>query len=186
MNWRLAAGWLLALVVTTAVAWQIVAVADDRIGDKPLSPVEAAAPSTTERFPTIVTQGQAPTITEAPEPSTTTTAEATPTSMATTTTSSSPTTTPTTTETTAITSDDEWSTKTTVTNGGTVVVSYRPGEVVLETAVPLAGFQFEIDKEGPPAVEVEFESSSLRVDFRAEWEDDELRIEVEEDRDSGD
>ena len=72
-------------------------------------------------------------------------------------------------------------TKTTVTGGGTVVISYRPEEVALETAIPLPGFQVELDKTGPDAVDVEFEGEGGRFRFRAEWKDGGLDIEVDED-----
>lgn len=61
-----------------------------------------------------------------------------------------------------------------------MVVSYRPGEVAYETGVPLPGFQVEIDKTGPPVVDVEFESAVLRVRVRAEWKDGALDVEVDE------
>lgn len=60
------------------------------------------------------------------------------------------------------------------------MVGYRPGEVRLETAVPLPGFQVEIEKSGPPEVDVEFDSESRRVRIKAKWEDDGLQIDVED------
>lgn len=59
-------------------------------------------------------------------------------------------------------------------------MSYRPGEVILQTAVPLPGFETEIDNAGPPQVEVEFNSNNLRVDIKVEWDNDKLEIEVDE------
>lgn len=50
----------------------------------------------------------------------------------------------------------------------------------METAVPLPGFETEIDKTGPPSVEVEFQGSSLKVDIKAEWDNDQLEVEVDE------
>ena len=181
MNWRLAAGWVLAVIATTAVAWQIVAVADEQVGDAPVSPIEAAPPSTSGDTTTTIGD---PTTTAGSADSTTST-------VGTTTTSETPgtsgsegggttSTTSPTTSSTPITSEPAWATKTVVSNGGTVVVSYRPGEVRLETAVPLPGFQVEIDKPGPPEVDVEFESSSLRVRIRAEWEEGSLEIDIDE------
>jgi hypothetical protein len=70
--------------------------------------------------------------------------------------------------------------KTTSTNGGTVVVKYRPNEVVLQAASPAAGFRVEVDKAGPPEVRVEFESENLKVEFRARWSNGELDIEITE------
>ncbi len=61
-----------------------------------------------------------------------------------------------------------------------MVVSYRPEEVVLEAATPAPGFSVEVGKQGPPDVDVEFESEELRVRVRVEW-DDRLVVEVDED-----
>ena len=69
------------------------------------------------------------------------------------------------------------------TNGGTVVVKYRPDEVVLQAASPFAGFRVEVDKAGPPKVEVEFENESLKVEVRAKWDRGELVIEISESED---
>lgn len=192
MNWRLAAGWVLAVVATTAVAWQIVAVADERVGDAPVSPIEAAPPSTSED--TTTTTMSEPAISAGSE-STTSTVDTTATSPTATTsgseaqgdtTSTTASTASTTTSSTSSTSATAWATKTVVSNGGTVVVSYRPGEVRLETAVPLPGFQVEFDKSGPPEVDLEFESSSLRVRVKAEWHDGALEIDIDESSEGGD
>lgn len=186
MNWRLAAGWVLALILTTAVAWQIVAVADERVGDRPVSPVQAEPTTTIELSeatgttpppePTLppATDDLATTTTSTPESSSTSEDGGGNTSSSTSTPANSST------STTSTTALAQWSTRTISTNGGTVVVSYRPGEVILETAVPRPGFETEIDKQGPPVVEVEFDSNNLRVDIKAEWENGELEIEIDE------
>ena len=185
MNWRLAAGWLLAVVLTTAVAWQIVAVADERVGDRPVSPVQAAPTTTIELSeatgPTPPPEPTLPPPTDDLATTTTSIAESSSTSEDDNGTSSS-TSAPAanSTSSTSTTAKAQWSTRTITTNGGTVVVSYRPGEVILETAVPRPGFETEIDKQGPPVVEVEFDSSNLRVDIKAEWDNGELEIEVDE------
>lgn len=179
MNWRLAGGWILAVIVTTALAWQIVAVADEQVGDDPVSPIEAAPPSTSEQTTTTVTDPTVPTTSQSP---TTTTESSASTSdgAATSATSSGTAATPSTSASTSTSAASTWSTKKTVTQGGTVVVGYRPGEVRLETAVPLPGFQVEIEKSGPPEVDVEFDSESRRVRIKAKWEDDGLQIDVED------
>jgi hypothetical protein len=69
------------------------------------------------------------------------------------------------------------------TPGGSVVVSYRPGEVVYNSAVPVAGFSVELKKEGPPVVEVEFESESARYEVTAQWANGRLSVETESDLD---
>ena len=186
MNWRLAAGWVLAVILTTAVAWQIVAVADERVGDRPVSPVQAAPTTTIELSeatgPTPPPEPTLPPPTDDLATTTTNIEESTTTSEGDNGTASSSTSAPanTSTSSTSTTAAAQWSTRTISTNGGTVVVSYRPGEVILETAVPRPGFETEIDKQGPPVVEVEFDSSNLRVDIKAEWDNGELEIEVDE------
>lgn len=60
------------------------------------------------------------------------------------------------------------------------MVSYRPEEVVLDAATPAPGFSVEIDKAGPPDVDVEFESDEARIRVRVEW-DSRLVVEVDED-----
>ncbi len=184
MNWRLAAGWVLAVVVTTAVAWQIVAVADERVGARPVSPVQAA-PTTTIQLseatgPTPPPEPTVPPPTDDLTTTTTTASETTSTADDGAVTSSPSSAPSTSTSTTSTTAAARWSTKTIATSGGTVVVSYRPGEVVYETAVPLPGFETEIEKTGPPVVEVQFDSNSLQVDIKVEWNGDALDIEVEE------
>ena len=60
-----------------------------------------------------------------------------------------------------------------------MVVSYRPGEVKLESVAPSAGFSYEIDEAGPPEVRVEFEGGDVKVEIRVEW-DDGLVTEIDE------
>jgi hypothetical protein len=62
-----------------------------------------------------------------------------------------------------------------------VVVRYRTGEVILGSASPAAGFAAEIKKEGPPEVEVEFDSDSSEYRVKAEWSDGGLSVETESD-----
>lgn len=179
MNWRLAAGWVLAVVLTTALAWQIVAFADERVGERPVSPVQAI-PTTTTIELSAATGDTIPPDPTLPPPSddlTTTTLATTSTSDDGATSSSVGTST---TSPSSSTTTQGWATKTIPTSGGTVVVSYRPGEVILETAVPKPGFQTDIEKAGPPGVEVDFESSSLKVAIKAEWKDGRLDVEIEE------
>jgi len=174
----LVGGWLVVVFLTTAVTWQIVSAADNRVSERPSSPLNVAAPQlqpsgglTTTTHQTVTSQTTPP-----PTPSSTSTTVA----GATTTTAES---TPTTTSALATTTTStvvEWMVKTTSTSGGTVVVKYRPDEVVLQGASPAAGFHVEVDEAGPPDVEVEFESETLKVEIRARWDHGELRIEVSE------
>jgi len=62
-----------------------------------------------------------------------------------------------------------------------VIVSYRPGEVRLESVAPSPGFRYEIDDQGPSEVRVEFDGGELRVEVRARW-DNGLVTEVDENR----
>ena len=61
-----------------------------------------------------------------------------------------------------------------------MVISYRPGEVVLDGATPAAGFTVEVEKQGPPEVRVEFESDTAKVEVRVEW-DGKLVIDIQSD-----
>lgn len=157
----LMAAWLGATGLATAFAWGVVGAADDQVSERPIVPLQA--------------------VTGEPEPATE------PTSSADTTTSSSVTTmgdtTPDSTTTTTPTETaiaEDWQVATIPTLGGTVVVSYRSGEVVLGAATPSPGFTVEVDKEGPPEVEVEFEGATLRVEVRVRWQDGQLEVEVDE------
>ena len=78
------------------------------------------------------------------------------------------------------TSVPKWAVKSVETPGGTVVVKYRVGEVVLQAATPAPGFQAEVEKAGPPEVEVEFESESAKFEVKATWKDGEFDVDVDE------
>jgi hypothetical protein len=67
--------------------------------------------------------------------------------------------------------------------GGSVAIEYGAG-VELLWASPAAGFRAEIKKQGPPDVEVEFESEEHESRFRAEVVNGELEIDEEERPDS--
>lgn len=67
--------------------------------------------------------------------------------------------------------------------GGSVAIEYG-AEVELLWASPAAGFRAEVKKQGPPEVEVEFESEEHESRFRAEVVNGELDIEQEERPDS--
>jgi hypothetical protein len=63
--------------------------------------------------------------------------------------------------------------------GGSIIVSYRPSEVRLESVAPLAGFSFEIDDQGPERVRVEFIGGDVTYTLRAEWTSDGFVTEVD-------
>ena len=62
-----------------------------------------------------------------------------------------------------------------------MVVNYRPDEVVLSSASPAGGFSADIKKQGPPDVDVEFESESTKYRVRARWVEGDLAVETESD-----
>jgi hypothetical protein len=64
-----------------------------------------------------------------------------------------------------------------------VVVNYRPDEVVLSSASPAAGFSADVKKQGPPGMDVEFESDSAKYRVRASWVNGDLSIETESELD---
>lgn len=169
------AAWLGVLVLATTLTWQIVSAADDRVSDRPLAPLNVAAPvitgvdTTTSTAPASIPPATAATD---PEPSSSTTSS---TSTTVPTTSSSPSTTQATSTTTALAA---WQTRSVETRGGTVVFRYRPGEVIYQTATPAAGYRVEVDKQGPPEVEIEFESEEDKVEIHAAWESGDIDIEI--------
>lgn len=169
--------WLLVLVLATVLTWQIVSAADDRVSDRPVAPLNVSAPviATSDSPTTTPPTETAPSTSVTTVPSTTVGTAASTTSS-TVTTATSPTTTSTSTTSTA--APAVWQTKTIKTEGGTVVVSYRPSEVKLSTAVPAPGFRVEVEHSGPPKVEVEFENASIKMKVKAEWSDGGLKVET--------
>jgi hypothetical protein len=180
----LVAIWLLATLATSAVAYVAVTAAGAEVTDGPLTSLvvarddEGSGPTTTGAISTTTagpgTTGSAtsltlPAIVET-TPSTATTAAPTSTTAAPGTSTTSPTST----------SVAVWQQTTIPSRGGLVVVSHRPGEVILESVAPAAGFAYEIDDEGPPEARVEFEGDGVRVEVRARWENG-LVVEIDED-----
>ena len=150
-------GWLVVVGLATTLTWQIVSAADDRVSERPIAPLNVAAPVIAD-------------------PATTTSTSVT----STTTTSSTGTTAPPATTSTSkpIAPAVTWQTRAVDTVGGTLTLRYRPGEVTYQAATPAPGFQFEVEKPGPPVVKVEFESESEKVEVEASWEDDGLDVRV--------
>lgn len=161
-SWKLIAGWLLVLAVTTALTWQIVSFADNQVSARPV----AVAPSTSSTIEEATTSTSSPT--------TTTPGDDTSSSSS----SSSSTSTSTSSPSSISTSTEAWSVRTIATDGGTVVVRHRPNEVELQAATPLPGFQMEIDDTGPQRVRVEFESDDLDIRVDVEWSDGSLDVDV--------
>jgi len=157
--------WVAATALTTVLAWQIVAAAGEQVSPGPLIEAPIAAPDTST---TAVS-------TTLPTTSSTATLPTTPSTQP-----GSGSTTPTDPGSTTPTTSASWQVKTIPTDGGTVVVSYRPGEVVLDGATPAPGFTVDVDKGGPPEVRVEFESEATKVEVRVRW-DGKLVIDLEAD-----
>ncbi len=168
-KWTLIGGWVLVLAVTTAVTWQIVSAADAQVSDAPaaLNVSPPAEPSSTGQSSS--TSQTRPSQTSVPGNQTSNSNGG----KGSTSSSSSVTSTPTTPGTA------EWKLKTIPTGGGTVVVTYRPGEVLLQTATPKSGYRAEIDKTGPDTVEVEFDSDETSYEVKVEWDDGALDIEID-------
>ena len=160
-KWAIAGAWVVVAALATGLTWQIVSAADAQVSERP--PVQAVgAPSTSESTTSL------------PPLSTSSTAGSTRSSGTSPGTGSAPSSAPAVTE-------SAWSSRTIPTEGGIVVVSYRPGEVQLGSASPAAGFAAEIKKSGPPEVDVEFESESAKYRVRARWAAGDLSVEVESD-----
>lgn len=167
ITWRMAAAWVLALVLATVLTWQIVGLADSQVGETPAAVAPTAIPSST--VPTTPSS-TAPLTTG---DTTSTTGAASSSSSSTSSTSPS---TPTTSQPTTA----EWSVRTINSPGGTVVVRYRPEQVELQAATPAAGFSVEVDDNGPDRVRVEFESGDDDFRVEARWEGGQLSIEVDD------
>lgn len=158
--------WLVVVVFATTVTWQIVSAADDQVSDRPVAPLNVAAPVLTDT--TLSTTDTTTSSTTLPS-SVTTTADQT-------TATSSPTTTAATTPTTSAPSTAQWQSRSVHTGGGTVSFRYRPGEVQYQSATPSPGFQVEVDDAGPPDVKVEFESETQKFEVEARWKDGGLDV----------
>jgi hypothetical protein len=161
--------WIVATLATTAVAYVAVNAAGAEVTDRPLTSVVATGGSVASS--STSTTGQ-------PGTSTSTTGTTGTTSGSTSSNSSSSSLATATTGTTL--SDAPWQQTTIPSMGGLVIVSYRPGEVKLESVAPTPGFSYEIDDQGPPEVRVQFEGGDVRVEVRVRW-DGGLVTEVDED-----
>ena len=165
-KWSIAGAWVLVAALATTLTWQIVSAAEAQVSDRP--PLQVAAPlsrsiTSSSATATTTTYGSSTTVTTVSEASSTSTPSDAPTG------SEPPTT------------EAAWASETIPTGGGVVVVRYRTGEVILGSASPAAGFAAEIKKQGPPEVDVEFESDSAEYRVRARWTDGGLSVETDSD-----
>lgn len=76
--------------------------------------------------------------------------------------------------------EEEWQLESTSTSAGTIIVRFRTSEVVLDSATPSAGFAVDVKESGPPRVRVEFDDGENEVEYRAEWKEGSLVIDVDE------
>jgi hypothetical protein len=130
--------------------------------------------------------------TATPAPPTSTTLPTTPagisspTASSTTTTTTQVSTTSSTTSTTEASAEPSTQTATYKLTGGSVTISFSPGTVTYLAAVPSGDFSTEVKNTGPDEVRVTFESDDHESEFRAEWEDGELKITKKEKDDEED
>ena len=161
--------WVVATVAVTILAWQVVLAADARVSERPTR--LSAVPSTVPR----------PSITLPEE--TTTSLELDPGVPATTATLPP--------ESTASTADDSLSTTTTLstdpfvsrsfrTDGGTVAIRYRPGEVVLVAISPEPPWLATVDDEEIDSIEVLFLNGIEQIRVSARWTGDGLDWDVDD------
>jgi len=170
-NWSIAGAWVLVAALATTLTWQIVSAADAQVSERP--PLQVDAP--------LASSSDSTTTTTVP-PTTSTSLPGSTSSSTTTTSSASSSTTPGSSSTSAPPpTTGAWTSQSIPTAGGVVVVSFRPEEVVLSSASPAAGFAAEIKKQGPPEVDVEFESESAKFRVRARYEDGALSVEIDSD-----
>jgi len=170
----LVAAWFLVLILATALTWQIVSAADDQVSDRPVAPLNVSAPALNSTTTTSVATSQSIPSTTLPR------SDTSPTTVPDTTATSNANQSSSTSSTTTTEAGSAWKVKTVNTAGGSVVLSYRPEEVVLEAATPAPGFRADIEDSGPPKVEVEFESERTKFKVHAEWHDGALDVEVSE------
>ena len=160
--------WIVATVATTAIAYVAVNAAGAEVTDRPLTSVVATGDPAVSSSTSTTEPAGASTSTTGGSSTTGGTGTTGTTGGSTTPTSGSSTSSTATTGTTL--SDARWQQTTIASKGGLVIVSYRPGEVKLESVAPTPGFSYEIDDQGPPEVRVEFEGGEVRVEVRVRWD----------------
>lgn len=183
------AAWLGATVLSVFVASAAVAGIRDRVVETPvaigapttsttLAPGDASTttilevPSTSAPQTTAESPGSS---TEAPAVTTTTVSE-----QSVTTTTTPPATTTTTTAPSQTTTTAAPTYKTYPLIGGTVTLGVADGQVWIVALDPAAGFDADIEKDGPLEVEVDFESNTHKSELTAKFENGELKVSTEE------
>ena len=191
----LGAAWLGATVLSVLIASAAVAGVRDRVVETPVA-IGAPTTSTTQAPVDLTTT----TVLEVPSTAAQTTTEPPPTTdpppvttttvagSTSTTTTAAPATTTTTTTTsppqTTTTAAASYETHTLI--GGTVTLGFGGGEVWIVALDPSAGFDADIEKDGPHEVEVDFASNTHKPELSATLEDGELKVTTEEEPRDGD
>jgi len=155
MKWRLAAAWGVTLILTTAVVWSLVDLADSQVSIRPVNVetlVAGVKPSTTPPTDVLATSTHpSSTVVHPTSPSSPVTSTSiAETSSSTIGTSSGP-------------EDTPWNVRSIKTEGGTVVVRFRLDDVTLQAATPEPGYEVKVSDGGPERVRVEFEGSDVKV-----------------------
>lgn len=207
----LVVAWIVVATVMALFAWQAVSAAGSRVSDQPLYPLSAGAPAVLDDEPgadtsTVVRLDPAPdqsgaspttedpasltppTVDSSAAGSSTTattqsgaTGSGSPDTSAAPSTSVAPATSTTAAATTTTTGAVAMERATYVLVGGTVTIEYGGGQVVLISAVPKAGFDTEVDHDGPVEVDLDFRSEGHRSRFDAEWKNGGLVVDIDED-----
>ncbi len=170
--------WVVATVAVTVLAWRVVLAADAQVSERPITQV-VAVPSTAAR-PTISVPEQTATSLEldpeAPSGTTANTGGGTSTTFGASTSSTSSTTSA---AAQITTTSVAFSFKTIPSEGGSVTVRYRPGEVDLVAVIPLSGWAWDLRKQTADEIEGEFRRDGRDITIRARWVDGEFRTDVQ-------
>lgn len=190
----LVVAWIAATALTTAVAWQVVGAADDRVSDEPTTPVIAVTVGTDATVPGSDPQQAGPSSTTAVGssiPSTTPTSSESSTTTGSSSTGSAPgsstsTTSPGSTSTTSGSSSTTTpgtgipATTTAVSDGGTLTVTGVAPNVELVAVVANPGWSYRITHNDGDRVEVIFERSDHEIRIRCQWEGGRLVADIDD------
>lgn len=174
--------WVIATVAVTVLAWRVVLAADAQVSERPITQV-VAVPSTAARPPISVPEETTTSLDldpEAPTRSSTTTTleDVSNTTAAESSTTSTSTTAPQPTSTTD--ASVAFSVRTIPTEGGSVTVRFRPGEVGLVAVVPVSGWTWKLNREEPREIEGTFRHDDDEIVVRARWVDGEFVSEIKD------
>lgn len=161
--------WLLATTIATGAAFWAVNRAGAEVSERPLTAIVAADTPSATSVPneTASTTNPVATTTVANPSDTTLAGVATSAAAPVASSAAAP----------------QWELYTLNSGGGSIIVSYRVGEVRLESVAPAAGFSFEIKDDSGSRVEVEFEADDQRFVLRAEWTSDGFTTRIDSDDD---